>query len=304
MSHQEVVIYTNLWDSVCHVAKKVVRWAWEDRQPRLETLLWICLCEKLNLLWINTLGEKSKEFVIAPITGWWGANLVMGNPRRKNWIFVRKRLQTHIHLPPLPPLRGQGQGSWMTCLIYFIFSDMQEFGFPRDSCPTVLFVAVIYSLSHVWTFCSSMEYSPPGSSVHGISQARILEWVAISFFKGSSWPRDRTRVSCLTNWLFTTEPPGKAVPVSEQILLEAGMVGPGTGLLNSLFHLAPLPPVTAGLSHWLTWWAPHISLGWWKLPHQAVAWEVKPPLPRDGVSARLCTFPLGNIWPFSLEFFH
>ena len=41
-----------------------------------------------------------------------------------------------------------------------------------------------------------MNCSPPGSSVHGIFQARILEWVAISFSRGSSQPRDRTRVSC------------------------------------------------------------------------------------------------------------
>ena len=42
-----------------------------------------------------------------------------------------------------------------------------------------------------------MEYNLLGSAVHGISQARILEWVAISFSKGSSWPRDRTHVSCI-----------------------------------------------------------------------------------------------------------
>ena len=36
--------------------------------------------------------------------------------------------------------------------------------------------------------CDPRDYSPPGSSVHGISQARILEWIAISFFKASSWP--------------------------------------------------------------------------------------------------------------------
>ena len=40
-------------------------------------------------------------------------------------------------------------------------------------------------------------YSPPGSSVHGIFQARILEWVAISFSRGSSQPRDWTQVSCI-----------------------------------------------------------------------------------------------------------
>ena len=42
----------------------------------------------------------------------------------------------------------------------------------------------------------SMDCSPPGSSVHGISQVRILECIAISFSKGSSWPGDQTRLSC------------------------------------------------------------------------------------------------------------
>ena len=42
-----------------------------------------------------------------------------------------------------------------------------------------------------------MDCSPPGSSVHGILQARILEWVAIFFSKGSSQLRDQTQVSCI-----------------------------------------------------------------------------------------------------------
>ena len=42
------------------------------------------------------------------------------------------------------------------------------------------------------TLCNPVDCSPPGSSVHGILQARILEWVAISFSRGSSQPRDRT----------------------------------------------------------------------------------------------------------------
>ena len=45
------------------------------------------------------------------------------------------------------------------------------------------------------TLCDPMDCSPPGSSVHGILQARILEWVAISSSRGSSWPRDQTHVS-------------------------------------------------------------------------------------------------------------
>ena len=45
------------------------------------------------------------------------------------------------------------------------------------------------------TLCDLVDYSPPGSSVHGILQARILEWVVISLSRGSSQPRDRTQVS-------------------------------------------------------------------------------------------------------------
>ena len=51
-----------------------------------------------------------------------------------------------------------------------------------------------------------MDYSPPGSSVHGISWARILEWVAISFFRGSSRPRDWTCLSYIAGRFFTIEP--------------------------------------------------------------------------------------------------
>ena len=48
-----------------------------------------------------------------------------------------------------------------------------------------------------------MDYSLPGSLVHGILQERILEWVAISFSRGSSWPRNQTLVSCIANRFFT-----------------------------------------------------------------------------------------------------
>ena len=51
--------------------------------------------------------------------------------------------------------------------------------------------------------CDTKDYNPPGSSVHGISQARILDWVAIPFYRGSSRPRDWTWVSCLAGGFFT-----------------------------------------------------------------------------------------------------
>ena len=65
------------------------------------------------------------------------------------------------------------------------------------------------------TLCSPMDCSPPGSSAHGISQARILEWVAISSFRRSLWPRVWTHISCspcigrqiLYHYLGTVQPP-------------------------------------------------------------------------------------------------
>ena len=53
------------------------------------------------------------------------------------------------------------------------------------------------SLQSCLTLCDPMDCSPPGSSVHGVLQARMLEWVAMSSSRGSSRPRDRTYVSCL-----------------------------------------------------------------------------------------------------------
>ena len=57
-------------------------------------------------------------------------------------------------------------------------------------------VVVVESLSHVRLFHSPMDYSPPASSVHRFSQARMLEWVTTSFPRGSSRPWDQTCVSC------------------------------------------------------------------------------------------------------------
>ena len=54
------------------------------------------------------------------------------------------------------------------------------------------------------TFCDPMDYSLPGSSVQGILQARILEWVAFPFSRGSSQPRDRTHVSRIVGGFFTS----------------------------------------------------------------------------------------------------
>ena len=51
------------------------------------------------------------------------------------------------------------------------------------------------------TLCDARDGSPPGSSVHGLSQARMLEWVVLPFSRGSAQPRDRTCVSCIGRWI-------------------------------------------------------------------------------------------------------
>ena len=68
--------------------------------------------------------------------------------------------------------------------------------------------AVLWWLSRVRLFCNLTDCSLPGSSAHGILQARILEQVAISFSRGSSQCRDQTHISCVS-CTFAAEPTGK-----------------------------------------------------------------------------------------------
>ena len=82
-------------------------------------------------------------------------------------------------------------------------------------------------LSCLWLISNPMDCSPPGSSFHGIFQARILEWVALSSWRGSSWPRGQICISCrriLYHWAT-----GKPLPLWGRIEIEevALMLGMG-----------------------------------------------------------------------------
>ena len=70
------------------------------------------------------------------------------------------------------------------------------------SASTGFYVCVLIT-QYCLTLCDPMNCSPPESSVHGILQARILEWVAIPFSRGSSRPRDLTQVCCTAGRFFT-----------------------------------------------------------------------------------------------------
>ena len=73
---------------------------------------------------------------------------------------------------------------------------LQRVGLMAQSCPFL---------------CYPMDCSLPGSSVNGVSQASILECVAIYFSRGSSWPRDQTHISCIGRWILYHWAPGKAL---------------------------------------------------------------------------------------------
>ena len=81
------------------------------------------------------------------------------------------------------------------------------------------------SLSSVW-LCSPMNCSPPGSSVHGIFQARILEWVAMPSSRGFSQPRDQTQVSCTAGGFFTSRDTREAsfIHTQAQVFMESSFV--------------------------------------------------------------------------------
>ena len=83
------------------------------------------------------------------------------------------------------------------------------------------YICVLSHFNHVW-LCDPMNYSLPGSCVHGILQVRILQWVAMPPSKGSSWHRDQTWVpcgSCIAGKFFTTEPPGKLIYIYNSLNL-------------------------------------------------------------------------------------
>ena len=67
------------------------------------------------------------------------------------------------------------------------------------------------------TFCNPMDCSPPGSSVHEIFQARILDWVAMPSFRGSSQPRDRTQVSHIAGRFFTVSAHQRSSKILERV---------------------------------------------------------------------------------------
>ena len=113
--------------------------------------------------------------------------------------------------------------------------------------------------------CNPMDCNWLGSSVHGILQAWILEWVAMLSSRGFSWPRDRTWVSCVSHIVggfFTTEPPGEAHDELHHVLfhikefglwsLSKKFAGWKTRLLHWKHRILIIGPPVKSLNHFYT----------------------------------------------------
>ena len=103
--------------------------------------------------------------------------------------------------------------SWFTIPLHifiYLLNSFWVYGTLLLTMYTLVLVSIVLIALWCPTLCVPMDCSPPGSSVHGILQARILEWVAISWSRWSSQPRDRTCIcciSCIAGRFFTAEPP-------------------------------------------------------------------------------------------------
>ena len=108
-----------------------------------------------------------------------------------------------------------------------------------------LFLFSCYVVSD--SFATPVDCSPPGSSVHGILQARILKWVAISFSRGSSNPGIELESPALEGRFFTAEPPGKPMSEITYLLRHNLCFLHGELSINRRWH--PTPVLLPGKSH-------------------------------------------------------
>ena len=101
---------------------------------------------------------------------------------------------------------------------------------PKDVCLCVL---AAQSCPTVW---DPMDCSLPGSSVHGILQARILEWVAVSFSRAPSQPRDQTQISCIACGFFTVKEVSFLEVTQLLFYLNPSNLAPEASILNVTYY--------------------------------------------------------------------
>ena len=161
-----------------------------------------------------------RRFLLLPVWHWWledqagvtGHPVLLPPPTQNNLIVTRVRSYPYLKLPPSPfhrachledsahpdtPLRFQ-----LTLLLHEADPDyLASWWKLEPQMPRGRLCECVYSVSQLClTRCDPVDCSQPSFPVHEIFQARVLEQVTISSFRGSSWPRDRTCVFCIGRW--------------------------------------------------------------------------------------------------------
>ena len=141
-----------------------------------------------SLSWVPRTAEPHSHFK-RTVTRWGGSEGLPGHAELNRERHCTSSLGVILprSFPSQPDSPLQRQAHSMT------------FGGPRHSGLHDSFLHTMWvRVQSCLMLCNPMDCSPPGSSVHGISQARILEWIAISFLRRSSRPRNQTHVSCVS----------------------------------------------------------------------------------------------------------
>ena len=147
----------------------------------------------LEALYLSKLVGHAEDLLCSPWPRW-----TMGSSRQEYWSGLPFPTPGDLPHPGIKP------GS----------PALQEVSLLSESPGKPIYISSILFRLRLWvailclvaqscpTFCDPMNGSPPGSSVHGILQARLLEWLAISFSRGSSSPRNQTQISHIAGRCF------------------------------------------------------------------------------------------------------
>ena len=117
---------------------------------------------------------------------------------------VKATVSFHVDFFTLPLSSGGTQGAtsilwiWLYCFALEKHTYLRCTVMPMNTLSHCCAVYVLSHFSHVWLSCNTLDCSLPGSFVHGILQVKILEWVAMTSSRGSSWPRDQNCVSYIS----------------------------------------------------------------------------------------------------------
>ena len=146
----------------------------------------------------------------------------------ESWVIYHAPLSLFISiLTPCLFVLNTYHNPWL--LVWLLLSTRLSAKWKGDCVPYSPFCVHAKLLQSCPTLCDPMDCSPPGSSIHGILQARILEWVAIPFSRGSSPPRDQTHISYVNGIGFGKQvlyhqrhlrSPFTTVPASNQCLAQ------------------------------------------------------------------------------------